>query len=384
MPPRKTKAAKAADEEEENVAKRSKVEVDSEAELEMAQSVNNTKEEALVMVPPSSSSGALIVQAPAKKVLEGGRTSSLRAATMMLTGHEGAIYTCAFSPDGQSIASGSMDKNIFLWDVYGECKNYNVLSGHKNAVLELKWMSSNSQLVSCSADKTVQLWDAHRGVRVRKFTEHSAIVNACSVAKDTSSLFASASDDCTAILWDARSKRPAASMYHEYQVTCVCASKDGMFIYTGGIDNIIRRWDLRNGEPEKEDLCLAGHADTVTGLSLSPDGDHLLSNSMDASLRCWDVRPFASNEANRCEKMYHGLRHGAEKNLLKCAWSPDGVRVTGGSADRNVHIWDADTCKPLYLLPGHKGSVNEIAWHPQEPIIASCGSDRVIYLGELC
>lgn len=26
-----------------------------------------------------------------------------------------------------------------LWDVHGECKNYNVLEGHNNAVLDLKW-----------------------------------------------------------------------------------------------------------------------------------------------------------------------------------------------------------------------------------------------------
>ena len=66
--------------------------------------------------------------------------------------------------------------------------------------------------------------------------------------------------------------------------------------------------------------------------------------------------------------------------LLKCAWSPDGERVTCGSADRFyaciitsvffcvtlvfdvriVHIWDASSCKELYYLPGHKGSVNEV------------------------
>ena len=33
-------------------------------------------------------------------------------------------------------------------------------------------------------------------------------------------------------------------------------------------------------------------------------------------------------------------------------------------------------------LPGHKGSVNEAVFHPKEPIIASCGSDKQIYLGE--
>ncbi len=35
-----------------------------------------------------------------------------------------------------------------------------------------------------------------------------------------------------------------------------------------------------------------------------------------------------------------GGSHNAEKGLLNCAWSADGSMVTGGSADRIVHIWD--------------------------------------------
>lgn len=47
-----------------------------------------------------------------------------------------------------------------LWDVYGECRNYNVLSGHKNAVLEVQWTYDSAQVISASADKTVGVWDA--------------------------------------------------------------------------------------------------------------------------------------------------------------------------------------------------------------------------------
>lgn len=81
------------------------------------------------------------------------------------------------------------------------------------------------------------------------------------------------------------------------------------------------------------DLVLEGHSDTVTGLSISPDGNQLLSNSMDCFLRVWDIRPFA-NKSSRCEKVMPGVHHGAEKLLLKCAWSQDQEFITAGSADR--------------------------------------------------
>ena len=103
-----------------------------------------------------------------------------------------------------------------LWDVYGDCQNYNVLSGHKNAVLEVHW--TPEYLLSCSADKTVALWDGNKGTRVRKYTSHTGIVNCCSTARDDSSIFASGSDDCYALIWDRRQRQEVDAIQHEYQV----------------------------------------------------------------------------------------------------------------------------------------------------------------------
>ena len=56
------------------------------------------------------------------------------------------------------------------------------------------------------------------------------------------------------------------------------------------------------------------------------------------------------------------------QNLLHCAWSPDGEMVSAGSADRFVYIWDTNTRKIMYKLPGHLGSVNDVDFHKVEPI----------------
>ena len=57
--------------------------------------------------------------------------------------------------------------------------------------------------------------------------------------------------------------------------------------------------------------------------------------------------------------------------------------VTAGSACRNVFVWDFDSRRVLYKLPGHDGAVNETSFHPTEPIVGSAGSDGKIFLGEL-
>jgi Prp8 binding protein len=146
----------------------------------------------------------------------------------------------------------------------------------------------------------------------------------------------------------------------------------------GGIENTIKVYDLRKNDVIFE---LVGHFDSITGLAVSPDGSYVLSNSMDNTLCIWDIRPYAPSE--RCIKTLHGHSHNFEKNLLRCSWSPDGDRVSAGSACRNVFVWDVQNKRVLYKLPGHQGSVNSVEFHPNEPILLSASSDKSLFLGEL-
>ena len=50
------------------------------------------------------------------------------------------------------------------------------------------------------------------------------------------------------------------------------------------------------------------------------------------------------------------------------AWSPDGSKISAGSGDRMVYVWDTTSRRILYKFPGHTGSVNEVDFHPTEPI----------------
>ena len=334
------------------------------------------------------------------------RTSALTAPIMLLAGHKAPIYSLKFDPSGEFLASGSSERLIFLWNVYGDCANYNVLAGHKNAVLEVHWLPDGQSLASASADKTVALWDANKGKRTKKLAGHTGVVNSVHVARRGEPLVVSGSDDGTVRLWDARERRSIIELDSEYAVTAVSFADDEQFVFSGGIDNVVKAWDLRMHQLV---YTLEGHGDTITGLSVSPDGSFLLSNAMDSTLRSWDVRPFV--EGAREQKRFLGLQHNVQKTLLKCAWSPDGAKVSAGSSDQivrcaaisttprhrpshasrtprsppsfQVHIFDVDSQEELYHLPGHKGSVNEVVFHPKEPIIGSCSADGNIFLGEI-
>ncbi|MCO6427823.1 WD40 repeat domain-containing protein, partial [Nitrosomonas communis] len=77
-----------------------------------------------------------------------------------LLGHQNAVSSVAFSPDGRRIVSGSWDSTIRLRDAESGQQIGQPLLGHQDAVLSIAFSPDGRRIVSGSMDKTVRLWDA--------------------------------------------------------------------------------------------------------------------------------------------------------------------------------------------------------------------------------
>lgn len=323
--------------------------------------------------------------------------SFLQAPNMLLSGHKGEVFVCRFHPDGFILASGSADKQVLIWNVRGDCDNIGVLtiannskhSAGSGAVLDLQWDNqSRHHLVSVGADYKGILWDINTNNRVRQFKSggHHDIINACAASKRNGFRIATASNDRRALVWDPRYKHPLACFSHEYPVTSIAMDYDGLFVFTGSIDGVIRVWDIRN--EQKNLKSLVGHQDIITGLSIHPTHSNIiLSNAMDNKVSVWDVERTDPHEStypsSALLKLYEAAVHGIDKNLIRPAWSPNGEAIACGSSDRHSYVWDAATRRIMYKLPGHKGCVNHVDFHPTEPILATCSNDGSIIMGEI-
>ena len=75
-----------------------------------------------------------------------------------LTGHKNIVWSVAISADGQTLASGSWDQTIRLWNVKtGDLLH--TLTGHKDAVWSVAMSADGQTLASGSYDQTIRLWE---------------------------------------------------------------------------------------------------------------------------------------------------------------------------------------------------------------------------------
>jgi WD domain, G-beta repeat len=72
--------------------------------------------------------------------------------------HRAGIDSVAFSPDGQTLASGSRDNTIKLWEV-ASGRERATLSGHGDEVSSVAFSPDGQTLASGSWDKTIKLWE---------------------------------------------------------------------------------------------------------------------------------------------------------------------------------------------------------------------------------
>jgi tricorn protease-like protein len=244
-----------------------------------------------------------------------------------LEGHKERVWTAAFSPDGQTLASCSGEYAtpkdagmVKLWDLKTG-KEKASLTGHKGLVFHVAFSPDGKTLVSCGWDTTVRLWDVATGKEKTTLHDHLGPVRTVVFAPDGKT-FATASFDGTVRFWDAATAKLQKTLdAHNTGVQCLAFSPDGKHLATvarptgGPADSEIALWDLTS---DKEPARLSGNRAHILSLDFSPNGKMLASGG--GSFRQFgDVKLFeVASGRDRAKLKDH-------KEWVECVkFSPDG------------------------------------------------------------
>lgn len=280
----------------------------------------------------------------------------------VLRGHKNRVFSVAFSPDGQLLASASLDRSIKLWNAHtGQCRH--TLHGHQSWVWAVAFHPQGQWLASASYDHTVKLWDVTTGECLRTLEGHTSSVLAIAFSPDGTRL-ASGGYEQMIKLWDVTTGECLQTLQaHENRVWTVAWSPDRQTLATAGDDHAINLWDISTGQCGN---VLLGHTSQVLSLAFSPDGSCLFSAGADKTVRVWDV------PSGHLLKTLQGHTNW----VWSLALSPDAAILLSASQDETIQVWSTPTgvgIKPLQASrPYEKMNITDVHGLAEAQVQALC------------
>ena len=225
----------------------------------------------------------------------------------VLHGHEQAVTSLAWSPDGSQLASGSVDRSVRLWEI-GQADASLIIRKHTLGIQSVAWDPAGTRVASGGRDNSIQIYSTLDGSLSQTFASRAGVV-------------------ISRIVW----------------------SRDGANLFISTLGGGLQKITLKDQTIEQEGAKIAFRA-----LALSPDGRFLALGTENGYIAILTLPTLSRLLTTRIHK----------GSIRTIEWSPDSTQLASGGIDKTIHIFDIATQSIVHSFVCNS-VVNDIAWKPQ-------------------
>ncbi|MEU3216362.1 hypothetical protein [Streptomyces sp. NPDC006971] len=327
--------------------------------------------------------------------------------------HKGGVSALAISPDGFTLATGSLDETVALWDMTDPTHPVESarLYGHASTVESLRFSADGHRIVSTDWNEIIE-WDIDGGAQPRPVATLGVGAALTSVAfTPDGRTLATAGYDQTVTLYDvtspARPRRTAAVPTPGF-VTDIAIGRDGRLLAAGDRLGNVRVWDIRDRTRPRKVTEFSRNTDPITSVDFGTGDRSVIVSGAKTVFSpgwaaVWDIgdraRPRERGTIAEGISAMDGVRYSADGKLVTLpglrtylwpadssykgvelvdsdsasAFAPDGKALVSGGPDHDIILWDiTDPRHPEKTaeVSEDRDDIGRYVYHPAGNLVA--------------
>ncbi|OQR89918.1 hypothetical protein THRCLA_09512 [Thraustotheca clavata] len=267
-----------------------------------------------------------------------------------------------------NVLAVALGASLYLWNAStGSIDELMSMEGD-DYISSVSWIQEGNTLAIGGSDSTVQLWDADACKRLRTLDGHSARVGSLSWNRH---ILSTGSRDTSILHHDVRVQNHIVATLnsHEQEVCGLSWSPDGTKLASGGNDNVLCIWNQMNTTPMHK---LTDHTAAVKALAWCPWERNVLASgggTADRTIKIWNAQTGAN---------LHSTDTGSQ--VCSLLWSPTEKELLSshGYAQNELCLWSYPTMKKVKELTGHSARVLHLAGGPDLTTVVSGAADETL------
>ncbi len=287
------------------------------------------------------------------------------------TGHKSYVSSVSFSPDGRSIASGSSDGSIRIWDLSD--KNGNRVGSTDGSRKPNLWISGDGHTLATRKNRRfAQYWNLRtlKGISELNIGDDADFVT---FSRD-GSIVASVTFDGTISIWDVETGKlrvKARPNFSRGNLEEMVLSPNGEKLAMRLISGQILLWEITN----KSSIMVYSteYRSQVNAMIFSPDTSMLAFSGENGSIKLFDL----------ATRQIMSTISGDWGEVYSLGFSLDASSLAFGTFDKKIRICDLAAKQVMTILSGHQSPVDILSFAPDGHTLVSGANDSSVRLWDL-